>query len=69
MTGRQPLVGAAVARRAGAALLTGAGRFVADLARPGLLHVRVVRSPLAHARLAAVRPEAALGLPGVVAVL
>jgi carbon-monoxide dehydrogenase large subunit len=67
MTGRQPLVGAAVARRAGGPLLTGAGRFVADLAPPGLLHARVVRSPLAHARVRAVRVQAALDLPGVVA--
>jgi carbon-monoxide dehydrogenase large subunit len=69
MTSRQPLVGAAVPRRAGAALLTGAGRFVADLAPPGLLHARVVRSPLAHARIGAVRAEAALSAPGVAAVV
>jgi carbon-monoxide dehydrogenase large subunit len=66
---RRPLVGAAVARRADVTLVTGAGRFVADLSRPGLLHARVVRSPLAHARLTAVRAEVALALPGVVAVL
>jgi aerobic carbon-monoxide dehydrogenase large subunit len=50
-----------------ARLLRGRGRYVADLAPPGTLHVAFVRSPLPHARIAAVDVAAALAAPGVVA--
>ena len=65
----EPAVGASVPRRVDERLVAGAGTFVADVTRPGELHARVVRSPLAHARLAGVRADAALALPGVVDVL
>jgi carbon-monoxide dehydrogenase large subunit len=42
---------------------------VDDLALPGALHCAIVRSPHAHARLAAIDVAAAARLPGVVAVL
>lgn len=52
------------------ALLTGRGRFGDDAPlRSGTLHAAVLRSPHAHARLLALRTEAALALPGVRAVL
>ncbi len=35
-------------------LLTGRGRYVADIALPGLLHAVLLRSPHAHARIARV---------------
>jgi len=41
-------------------LLTGAGRFTADLDRPGQAHAVVVRSPHAHARLLGIDAAAAL---------
>jgi CO/xanthine dehydrogenase Mo-binding subunit len=47
----------------------GATRFAADLPVPGLLHARLVAAFEAHARLVGVETEAALALPGVVAVL
>lgn len=51
--------------------LTGRAQFVDDIRlpadRPPILHMAVVRSPYAHARLGAFRLEAALALPGVVA--
>ena len=47
----------------------GATRYAADLTRPGLLHARVVGSIYAHARIRGVDAEAALAVPGVVAVL
>lgn len=50
-------------------LLTGAGRFVDDVALPGMLHMVTVRSPLAHARVLSVDPRAARAAPGVRAVL
>ena len=56
-------------RRRDAALVSGRGRFVADVTLPGQLYARVVRSPVAHARLGRVDAEAARALPGVIAVL
>ena len=49
-------------------LVRGQGRFVGDIAFPHQLHMRVVRSPYAHALLRAVDASAALDLPGVVSV-
>jgi len=63
------LFGARVRRREDGRLVTGRGRYVADVALPGLLHVAVHRSPHAHARLLAVRAGAARRRPGVVHVL
>src|ERR1700741_3528821 len=62
-------IGRSVKRREDARLLTGRGRYVADLQLPGLLHAAVVRSPHAHARIEGVAARRALGQPGVVAVL
>jgi carbon-monoxide dehydrogenase large subunit len=47
----------------------GKGNYVDDLKMPGMLFGDFVRSPYAHARVKAVHKEAALALPGVVAVL
>ena len=49
--------------------LTGQGRFVADVDMPGMLHAVVLRSPHAHARIAAIDTEAARAMPGVHVVL
>jgi aerobic carbon-monoxide dehydrogenase large subunit len=49
-------------------LLTGAARFVDDLAPVGLLHAVVLRSPHAHAHLLGIETEAARAGPGVVGV-
>ena len=49
-------------------LLTGQGRFVADLAFPHQLYMRVVRSAYAHGKIAAIDTAEALAAPGVVAV-
>jgi CO/xanthine dehydrogenase Mo-binding subunit len=47
----------------------GATRYLADRPVRGLLHARLVLSPRAHARIVSIEREAALALPGVVAVL
>ncbi len=47
----------------------GKGRYVDDLALPGMLHGAILRSPVAHARLVSVDTSAALAHPGVVAVI
>jgi carbon-monoxide dehydrogenase large subunit len=50
-------------------LLTGRGRYVADIALPGLLHVALLRSPHAHARIHRIDAARARALPGVVDVV
>jgi carbon-monoxide dehydrogenase large subunit len=61
--------GARVHRVEDGRLLTGAGTFVDDIARPGMLHACFVRSPYARARIVGVDASDALALPGVHAVL
>ena len=63
------LFGARVRRREDARLVTGRGRYVADVTHPGLLHVAVHRSPHAHARIVRVDPTHARRRPGVVHVM
>ncbi len=60
--------GAAVPRLEDPRLLTGRGRYVDDLALPGMLHAAFLRSPVAHGRIRTVDPAAALAMPGVHAV-
>jgi len=50
-------------------LLTGTGRFTADLVRPGMAHAVMVRSPHAHALIQSIDVSAAAAMPGVLAVL
>ena len=45
--------------------VTGHGRYVADIALPGMKHVAIVASPHASARIVAVRTDAARAAPGV----
>ncbi len=52
-----------------ARFLTGAGRYIADIEAPDALHGVVLRSPHAHARIAALDATAARAMPGVHAVL
>ena len=61
-------VGSSVKRIEDRPLLTGAARFTADLSFPHQLHLRVVRSPVAHGRIVDVDVSAAEGIPGVEAV-
>ena len=49
--------------------VTGRGRFVAGITPPGTLHVALVTSPHAHARITAIDAKTALAADGVVAVL
>ena len=62
-------VGQAVLRREDIPLLRGAGQFVDDLTRDGLLYARFVRSTIAHGQIIHINIEAASRLDGVVAVL
>jgi aerobic carbon-monoxide dehydrogenase large subunit len=63
-----PLIGASVTRLEDEPLVKGRGLFAADVSFPRQLHMRVVRSPLAHAQVGAVDTAVALSMSGVVAV-
>jgi CO/xanthine dehydrogenase Mo-binding subunit len=61
-------VGRSVPRLEDGPLVTGRGRFAADIAFPHMLHMRVVRSAHAHGRIESIDTTAARAAPGVVAV-
>ncbi len=60
--------GANLASPLGPSIVTGEARYTMDVSMEGLLYLKVVRSPHAHARVVAIRKEAALAVPGVVEV-
>ncbi|CAN5756459.1 molybdopterin-dependent oxidoreductase [soil metagenome] len=62
------IIGERVLRREDPALLTGEAKFTNDLHLPGALHLALVRSPYAHARINGIDTAAASEAPGVVAV-
>ena len=62
------LVGASPKRKEDGRFVTGHGRYLDDLQLDGLLHVGIVRSVHAHARVLGVDAEAARALPGVLVV-
>src|SRR5438552_4083135 len=62
------VLGRSVPRIEDRPLVTGHGRFIGDISFPHQLHLRIVRSPYAHAELRSVDAAAALAAPGVVAV-
>src|SRR5579871_3966331 len=63
------VVGQRVERVDGYEKVTGVGKYVADLALPGMLTGRVLRSPLPHARIVRIDTSRARKVPGVRAVV
>src|SRR5437762_9265981 len=63
------LVGAKVKRREDPRLIRGLGQYVDDINLPNTLHVAILRSPHAHARIKSIETDAARRHPGVVAVV
>jgi aerobic carbon-monoxide dehydrogenase large subunit len=61
-------VGARIKRREDPSLIRGLGQYVDDVKLPGMLHVAILRSPHAHAKIENIDTAAARQLPGVVAV-
>jgi len=49
--------------------VTGSAEYVGDLELPGMLHAKLLRSPLAHARILSTDTSKATKVPGVVAVV
>lgn len=62
------MIGAGVLRREDDRLLTGHGRYLDDLELPGALSAAFLRSTYAHANVLSIDTDAALRLPGVVAI-
>ncbi len=60
--------GSSVAAPASAAIVTGRERYTLDVHMDGLLHLKLLRSPHAHARIQSIRKDRALAVPGVHAV-
>ncbi|XBB67825.1 xanthine dehydrogenase family protein molybdopterin-binding subunit [Nocardioides sp. WV_118_6] len=58
-------IGTRVPRSEDPRLLSGRGRFLADITLPGELHAAFVRSPVAHARITRMDASGALDVPGV----
>ncbi|MGO9516803.1 MAG: molybdopterin-dependent oxidoreductase [Candidatus Korobacteraceae bacterium] len=61
-------VGSSVAAPASEAIVTGKARYTLDTHIDGLLHLKLLRSPHAHARILSIRKDRALAAPGVHAV-
>ncbi len=51
------------------AVISGTARYTLDVAPEGLLHVKLLRSPHAHARIKSIHKDGTLAVPGVCAVL
>ncbi len=65
----EPEVGKSRRRKEDARLITGRTRWTDNLTLPGLVHMAILRSPMAHARITGIDTSAAKEMPGVVAVL
>ncbi|MER5778173.1 molybdopterin-dependent oxidoreductase [Streptomyces sp. NPDC002039] len=62
-------VGKSLGAPAGPLVVTGTARYTFDVEVPGLLHMKLLRSPHPHARIVAIDTRDALQVPGVHAVL
>ena len=63
------VVGKSVERTDGRVKVTGKARYAGDLIAPGMLHGKILRSPLAHAKIVNIDTSRAKALPGVMAVI
>jgi aerobic carbon-monoxide dehydrogenase large subunit len=64
-----PEIGRDRRRKEDQRLITGRTRWTDNITMPGMLHLAMVRSPFAHARITAINVEAAKAAPNVVAVI
>jgi carbon-monoxide dehydrogenase large subunit len=65
---REKLVGQRLKRREDPRLIQGQARFMDDIKLAGMAHVKLLRSPVAHARIRSVDTSRAASAPGVIAV-
>src|SRR5918911_3328992 len=64
-----PWLGQSIKRKEDDRFIQGRGRYVDDVELPGMLHMAILRSPLAHARIRSIDTSRAAAAPGVVAVV
>jgi aerobic carbon-monoxide dehydrogenase large subunit len=62
-------LGHSVRRKEDDRFIRGKGQYFDDITLPGMLHMEILRSPYAHARIVSIDASAAQALPGVVAVV
>ncbi len=62
-------MGHSMKRKEDPRFIRGRGNYVDDIQLPGMLHMDIVRSPFAHARIKSINTERALKVPGVLAVI
>src|SRR5437762_3860304 len=62
-------LGHSLRRKEDPRFIRGRGNYIDDLKLPGMLYLDIVRSPYAHARITNIDTEAALKIPGVLAVI
>ena len=62
-------MGHSIKRKEDARFIQGKGHYVDDIQLPGMLHMDIVRSPYAYAKIKSINAEAALKIPGVIAVV
>ena len=62
-------IGHSVRRKEDERFIRGRGSYVDDVQLPGMLHMAILRSPYAHAKLNSIDASAAQAMPGVVAVV
>ena len=56
-------------RKEDARFIQGKGQYCDDIKLPGMLHMDIVRSPIAHGRIKRINKDDAMAIPGVHAVL
>src|SRR5262245_33387074 len=62
-------IGESIKRKEDGRFLVGRGNYLDDVSLPGMLHMAILRSPHAHARINSIDTDAASAVPGVVAVV
>jgi aerobic carbon-monoxide dehydrogenase large subunit len=62
-------IGHSVRRKEDDRFIQGAGRYLDDFSLPGMLHMAILRSPIAHGRILSIDPSDAQAVEGVVAVI
>src|SRR6266851_861888 len=62
-------MGHSMKRKEDPRFIRGRGNYVDDIQLPGMLHMDIVRSPFAHAKIKSINTDKALKVPGVLAVI
>ena len=62
-------MGHSIKRKEDPRFIRGQGTYVDDVVLPGMLHMDIVRSPFAHAKIKSINTDEALKVPGVIAVI